>query len=95
MTNIDGYAFTKDYEVEMNRRSARFKELEAKHPGIVKQMIESRRSSYAQAHYAGAVPEGIELSHLDIAILCDHGNTCFGGFVDRTGNNFRCTIYTD
>lgn len=86
---IDGWAF-KENETELrNKRYARFKELNR--DDIT---IESVNSGYAQKTYRGKV-NNKELSDLDILLICDSGNTCFGGTVSKGNGNFVATVYTD
>ena len=45
--------------------------------------------------YVGRVPDELTLTAEEIALICDLGNVCFGGYVEMNGKDFICTIYTD
>jgi len=85
---IEGWAFG-DEDLKISR-SSRYKEIKDK--GLV--TIESTSNHYARNTFKGtynplASPE-------DILIVCDRGNTCFGGTVTLLeGNRFNATVYTD
>lgn len=92
-TNIQGWAFHKD-EAELKQKCMdRYGEL--KHLRAV--VVKTTRSDYGANEYTGRVPLDLNLSPHDIALICDYGNTCFGGLVehDPTTGAFRCRIYTD
>lgn len=91
MASIAGWAFTKEEKEESERRRARYAEI--KH--LKKSLALQVNPCYGMTKYRGTIPEGANLSDLDLAILCDDGNTCFGGSVTRSGNSFACTIFTD
>lgn len=93
MANVEAWAFRKDEKEERARREARFKEMQGLYPDLC--IVKRSAVKYGRHEYSGEVPEGIELSDLDIALICDEGNTCFGGVVNRRGRSFTCTIWTD
>jgi len=71
-------------------RRKRYAELSVK--DVIK--IDIVEVSYARTTYFGEILDK-DISPLDILILCDHGNTCFGGTVSIIGNNFTASVYTD
>ena len=92
MTAIPGWAYTKNEREEGAARSARFKAISHLRPFLNL----NPSPQYAQTTYTGTIPENApELTDLDIALLCDSGNTCFGGSVRRAGRAFTCIIHTD
>ena len=91
MTAISGWAYTRTQDEEAKRRSDRYSEIKHLRP----QMALKPNPSYARTYYTGTIPEGVTLSDLDLLILCDSGNTCFGGSVDRYGKEFKACVYTD
>ncbi|WP_415341509.1 hypothetical protein [Clostridium perfringens] len=88
--NISGWAFAKNADDLRDERYNRFKELNRKED--IK--IESISTTYARKTYKGTLLNE-NLSELDILLLCDDGNTCFGGYVTKNGNNFVAAVYTD
>ena len=88
--NISGWAFTANEEALRDERYNRFKELSKEE----KIKIDSVMPSYGRTTYKGTILNE-SLSELDILLLCDDGNTCFGGYVTKNGNNFVAAVYTD
>lgn len=89
--SINGYVFTANCDAERAYRLNRYLEIRALHASVVE-----RSCPYmGKTVYSGTLPSDHNLSPLDIAILCDGGNTCFGGIVETFGLNFTCTIWTD
>lgn len=91
MSSIPGWAFTPNEKEEGERRVARYKEIQH----LRKKMHLRVSPAYGMTHYTGEVPEGESLSDLDILLICDSGNTCFGGSVTRSSKGFRATVFTD
>jgi hypothetical protein len=91
--DINGWAFTENEKAISCNRYSRYKELKALNQPLIK--IDSRESGYAHKIYRGEVlMEG--LSELDVLLLCDNGNTCFGGTCTINSNKkFVAKIYTD
>ncbi|MDS0525492.1 hypothetical protein NNC19_07360 [Clostridium sp. SHJSY1] len=87
--NISGWAFKENEEKLRDERYARYKELNRE--GIE---IETVNTGYAQKTYKGKIIDK-ELSGLDILLICDSGNTCFGGVVSIENGNFTAIVYTD
>lgn len=91
---IGGYAFSKDSTLPETYQK-RYKELidQEMHTKI---QIEVLRNGIGSNSYEGRILQGgEELSELDIAIILDRGNLCFGGSCAKFANNFSCEIYTD
>lgn len=87
---ISGWAFNSNAAEISAARAARFKELQPR----LGELQTQRYSAYNRNEHTGQWPA--DLSAEDIAIMCDGGNTCFGGNVEGVpGGTFRCTIYTD
>lgn len=87
---IKGWVGERDYQEIQEQRYNRYKELKDKKAIS----IESVRTGYAQKTYTGAVNDP-NISELDVLILCDDGNTCFGGRVTMSAKRFTATVYTD
>ncbi|MGU9239984.1 hypothetical protein ACV3Z1_14710 [Clostridium perfringens] len=87
--NISGWAFAKNADELRDERYNRFKELNKKD---IK--IESVSTTYARKTYKGTLLNK-NLSDLDILLLCDDGNTCFGGYVSQVKDKFVAAVYTD
>lgn len=88
-TVIKGYAFTPNEHETRDERRKRYEQLDKK--SIAIQNVEPR---YARTAYRGELINA-DLTDLDILLLCDNGNTCFGGTVARNKNQFVATVYTD
>lgn len=99
MAYIKGFAFTADEKEESTRRYNRYKELieqgfERKDNNFIK--WERTEVKYGRNTYRGELLEGSPtITDMDLAILCDSGNTCFGASVDRTGRKFKVDVSTD
>jgi hypothetical protein len=53
-------------------------------------------SSYARCTHVGTIKDGIELSELELSMVCDYGFSHFGGLsVIRDDRTFEVVIYTD
>lgn len=88
--NIEGWAF-KPNEKELAKQ-CRDRYDEIKH--LRESIIKTVSPQYGKTVYTGDIGDN-DLSPKDIALICDSGNTCFGGTVDMSGKSFRCTIYID
>ena len=93
--HIEGWAFDPNRDELRDAVKARFEELKTQYPGIVEKIRTGQNPQRGRTKYSGTIPEGVELSKRDIAIICDEGNICFGGFVTIRGRRFDCEIYTD
>ncbi len=87
-TLIDGWAFS-DYSVG-ERRYKRY--LEIKDLNWIE--ITGKRVLYTKHEYVGRILNP-EITAEEILIICDKGNTCFGGYVERSKGSFRAEVYTD
>ena len=92
--NIEGYAFKSNSDAISKSRRARYKELIAMEPRLVK--ITDKNPAYARTHFAGEflTEEGKNLSDLDLLLIADDGDTCFGGYVNRANGCFSGAYYT-
>ncbi|MDQ7790051.1 MAG: hypothetical protein RDU41_08365, partial [Clostridia bacterium] len=86
---IKGYAFTAN---ELETRDERRKRYEQLNKDSIR--IQSTTPRFAHTVYTGELLDK-DLTELDILLLCDRGNTCFGGVVERDGTRFVATVYTD
>ena len=94
VAHINGYAHTNDWEIEAAKRRARYMELCGDTTRA--KIITSSAMHYRRNSYTVTVPPKIDVSFLDILILCDRGDTCFGECVeDKDDGNFTVGIYTD
>ena len=87
--HIEDWAFKENGEKLRDKRFDRYKQL---NKGDIE--IETVSPGYAHTDYKGKI-KNKELSELDILLLCDDGNTCFGGEVSISGDYFKATVYTD
>lgn len=56
----------------------------------------SNKSSYARNTHTGRIKDGIELTELELSMVCDNGFSHFGGSsVLRSDRYFVVEIYTD
>ena len=89
--HIDGWAFKENEEKLRNKRYEQYKQLNRDYIEI-----ESAKIGYMQNTYYGKI-KNKELTPLDILLICDDGNTCFGGevSVDSDKSKFTAVVYTD
>lgn len=89
---LGGYAFMNESQLQKDYWT-RYNEIKQEANKIDIEMI---RRTPGSNIYDGKVLEGGEfLSELDIALILDKGNLCFGGECAKYENRFRCTVYTD
>ena len=90
---IEGYAFKADEKETMAKYSARMAELRKVASGVTLH----KNPQYGQCKFSGTLntPEAQALSELDIALIADGGNLCFGGECVKSGNTFRGNYWTD
>ncbi len=65
---------------------------------VRKQVFEEHHDmpSYARNTHTGKIKDGVKLSELEVAMICDGGYSHFGGSsVIGTDGTFRVVIYTD
>ena len=89
---IKGWAF-KPNEKEMQQQySDRYKKI-ANTPGV----NYSKTPCYGHNKFSGTLEteEAMALTELDLALIADHGNLCFGGSCSKSGNSFSGTYNTD
>ena len=86
---IGGWAFRENEEKLRDERLERYAKLDKK--GIE---IEEHSVGYGHVDYKGKIKDK-SLSELDILLLCDGGNICFGGDVRINGDSFEASVYTD
>lgn len=90
MGHVSGFAYLGNEAEIRKSRQAKYNQLRGY---VVK--LTSIDHLGTRSVYQGEIPEGLDLSDLDIALICDGGNACFGADVSRHGNTFTCTIFTD
>ena len=91
MTKYDGYAFktnSEELSVEISRRYQEIKQLKP----IIK-----KSSQYSITKFSGKLEteQQKQLSELDLLILADDGNLCFGGECTKKGDCFIGSYNTD
>jgi hypothetical protein len=91
--NIRGYAFDPQEEEKRAMIQKRYNEI--KH--LAKDITLSKFPRYGKNDFKGMLntEETQKLSELDIAIIADQGNLCFGGSCTKIGNTFTGCYYTD
>lgn len=90
---IEGWAF-KDNELELrDKNTARYKEIEHLKNDMDFKVI----SQYGRNNFQGVLitEEAKKLSEADIALIMDHGNLCFGGSCEKSGDTFKGSYNTD
>jgi hypothetical protein len=50
---------------------------------------------YGTNTYTGILKEGVSVSELELAMICDHGYSFFGGNSTISGRNFKVEIWFD
>lgn len=89
-----GWAFgLKDGDMPSGEISARFEELRHRVPDYGVWI--KKAPNHAHTRFSGELPDGVELSDLDILILADDGNLCFGGECTLRGRSFSGSYNTD
>lgn len=87
----EGWAFKPNEEELRDQNSKRYEEI--KH--LSQKIRIEKMPLYGRTDFSGEIPEGIEVSEFDLALLADHGNLCFGGRCTITGSRFRGHYWTD
>lgn len=90
---IKGYAFDSNREEVMAKYKKRYNEI--KHLNETIRL--GKKPQYAHTKFSGtlATDEEKQLSELDIALIADHGNLCFGGECTKSGDKFWGSYNTD
>lgn len=90
---IDGYAFKSTADETIAKYKARCQEIRHLIPFVEM----SKTPCYGHVKFSGKLttPEAAELTELDIALIADGGNLCFGGKCEKRGNTFTGCYYTD
>jgi hypothetical protein len=93
MSHICGWAFTYQNSIEKQYKD-RYKELMLEYKVNKYITIEKADGGRGFKKISGTVIDS-SLSELDIAILLDRGNCCFGGECTICDGKFICIINTD
>jgi hypothetical protein len=90
---IRGYAFQEDEKERQKQFREQYKKI--KHLG--KEITIQKQPRYGHTVFRGSLdtPEAQKLSCLEIALIADHGNLCFGGQCTKTGNTFYGLYWVD
>ena len=91
--NISGYAFKANETEIMSNYRKRFREIEHLYGSI--NIVKT--PAYGKGEFSGVLKTDEEknLSELDLALLADNGNLCFGGYCTISGDKFSGAYYTD
>ena len=90
---LGGYAF-KEYEKELQAHNRkRYKEIAQ----IADEIELTKRPAYGKGVFSGRLltDRAKALKPSDLAIFADHGNLCFGGSCQKSGDRFSGCYYTD
>lgn len=61
-----------------------------------KLFVDKTSITHGRRDFEGKIlPGGEHLTELDIALILDGGNMCFGGNCSIFSQRFTCTVYTD
>ena len=90
---IQGYAFTPNEVAIMRQHQQRYAEI--RH--LAESLRINKRSEYGRVHFEGELttPEAKQLTELDLALIADYGNLCFGGSCKIRGDRFVGSYSTD
>jgi len=83
---IEGWAFSKDEAEISERYRKRFADISH----LSKELSLTKNPQYGHTKFSGELttPEARALSELDLALIADHGNLCFGGECTKIGDKF-------
>jgi len=83
---INGWAYTSKEKETSEQYKARHAEIKDLWPHLNMK----KSPQYGHTKFSGELttPEAQELSELDLALIADHGNLCFGGECTKSGNKF-------
>jgi len=85
-----GYAFKPNMKELQKEISDRYKEI------CDRKIVFKKRPHYSTTYFEGTLSEDQkDLSELDILILADDGNLCFGGKCTKNGLKFSGCYHTD
>ena len=92
--NYGGWAFSNNEKEQSNEIHDRFLKLK---PLLGGDIIINRNSSYGHVDFNGKLltEEAKSLSEMDLLILADYGNLCFGGSCSIEGDEFSGQYHTD
>ena len=90
---IKGYAFASDCDDVMEQYKKRYEEI--KHIG--RGLSLQKNPQYGHVKFSGVLvtDEEKQLTELDLALIADHGNLCFGGQCTKSGDKFFGSYNTD
>jgi hypothetical protein len=90
---IDGHAFKENCDEIMAERRSRYEEIKH-HVGVIDM---KRTPAYGHGKFSGTLKtdEEKQLTELDIALIADRGNLCFGATCVISGDRFSGEYYTD
>lgn len=91
--NIPGYAHTEGWQAKRDANVQRYNEI----AGTKGVRFLRKISSYGRTQFEGVLetPEALALGEMEIALIADHGNLCFGGMCSKDGQNFSGVYFTD
>lgn len=90
---ISGWAYTTNESEIREKYSERYQEI----AHLAESLKIKKDSQYARVKFSGVLesPEAQALSELDLALIADQGNLCFGGQCERNGDTFTGSYNTD
>lgn len=90
---ISGWAYSATEKDTSKEYSERYKQI----AHLADELKIEKKPQYGHTKFSGVLesPEAHALSDLDLALIADQGNLCFGGRCSRDGNTFRGSYNTD
>lgn len=90
---ISGWAFKEESESIRDGYRARYEEIK----NMFNDLDMRRSPSYGKGSFIGTLrtEEEKKLSELDLCLLADSGNLCFGGYCEISGDKFHGAYYKD
>lgn len=90
---IQGYAFTPNEVAVIRQYQQRYAEISH----LAESLRIKKRSDYGRTSFEGELttPEAKQLTELDLALIADNGNLCFGGSCKIQGDRFVGSYCTD
>lgn len=91
--NIEGFAFKENESEIRENYLKRYKEI-SHHVSTIDM---TRIPSYGRGVFSGNLKtdEEKKLTELDLCLIADRGNLCFGGYCDIKGDKFTGAYWTD